>query len=878
MIGSRIEQYRILSKIGEGGMGAVYLARDEQLGRDVALKVLRPSSDLDNTARLRLVREAQLASNLNHPNICTIHGVEESSEQAFIVMEHVNGRRLRDVIPAEGLSSATVMRYGAQIADALAHAHGRGILHRDLKTSNVMITPEDRVKVLDFGLAKRLEPSDERAATRTDLSLTEPGTVVGTMYALAPEVLRGQPADVRSDIWALGVLLYEMTAGHPPFQGRTHFELSAEVLREEPAPLLATVPFGLQSVIARCLAKEVGGRYQGAGEVRAALQAAQSGTAIPIHPRRISRRKIAYMAAGVLALAIGGMAFLAPWSGRRPPTVQYEQLTNFSDSVTSPALSPDGRILTFIRGEDTFYGPGQIWAKLLPEGEPVQLTHDSLRKMRPVFSPDGTRIAYTGTEQWSWDTWTVPALGGTAQRWLPNASGLTWIDQHQVLFSEIVSGLYMKVVMSDENRAQERNVYQPPNVEISMAHHSYVSPDKKWVLVTEMDSRGWLPCRLVPFRGEAHVDVVGPAPSKCTSAAWSPDGKWIYFAADAGSGFHLWRQRFPAGTPEQITSGATEEEGIAVAPDGKSLITAIGVAQSSIYLQERNGLRQITSQGYAYSPSLSADGAKIYYLLRSGTSRAFVAGDLRAVELSSGRSERVLPGYSVTRYDISQDGNRVVFAAVDAEGKSTIWLASLTRSFSPRKLSENEAFRPFFGTNGTIFYLSKLADRDYVYRMNEDGSAPERVIADPVIYLLAVAPDGRHLVTWVERKEAGAPNAVVVYSTSGGEPLMLCTRCGASGPAYIGAGIVNWSPDGKFFYLRMDLPGAHEGGTFMIPLTPGHALPEIPKNGFTSVEQVRAIPGVREIPQKDVFPGRDPSTYAISQTTTQRNLYRVRLP
>jgi Tol biopolymer transport system component len=411
-----------------------------------------------------------------------------------------------------------------------------------------------------------------------------------------------------------------------------------------------------------------------------------------------------------------------------------------------------------------------------------------------------------------------------------------------------------------------------------MAHHSYVSPDKKWVLVTEMDGRGWLPCRLVPFLGEAHVDVVGPSPSKCTCAAWSPDGKWMYFAADAGSGFHLWRQRFPAGTPEQITSGATEEEGIAVAPDGKSLITAIGVAQSSIYLQERNGLRQITSQGYAYSPSISADGTKIFYLLRSGNSRAFVAGDLRAVELISGRSERVLPGYSVTRYDISRDGKRVVFAAVDAQGKSSIWLASLTRSFSPRQLSENEAFRPFFGASGTIYYLSKLADRDYVYRMNEDGTNQVMVIAEPVIYLLAVSPDGHRLVTWVERKEAGAPNAVVVYSSSGGEPITLCTRCGASGPAYIGAGIVSWSPDGKFFYLRMELPGAHEGGTFVIPLTPGHTLPDIPKDGLTSVEQVRAIPGVLEIPQKDVFPGSDPSTYAVSRTTTQRNLYRVRLP
>jgi Tol biopolymer transport system component len=436
----------------------------------------------------------------------------------------------------------------------------------------------------------------------------------------------------------------------------------------------------------------------------------------------------------------------------------------------------------------------------------------------------------------------------------------------------------MKVVTAEENRGGERDVYLPPTAEISMAHHSYLSPDEKWVLVTEMDNRGWLPCRLVPFRGEAHVEIVGPVPSKCTSAAWSPDGKWMYLTADAGGGYHLWRQGFPTGTPEQITFGATEEEGIAVAPDGKSLITAIGVAQSSIYLQERNGLRQITSQGYAYTPSISPDGKQVYYLLRTGSSRAFVAGELRAADLVTGHNEKVLPGFSVTRYDISADGERVVFAALDADGKSSIWLASLGRSLPPRRLNQKEAFRPFFGPNGNIFYLSKEEDKDYVYHMKEDGTERERVIADPVIYLLAVSPDGQHLVTWIERKEGDTPNAVVVYPTSGGKPSVLCRRCAASGPAYLGASIVNWSPDGRFFYFRMDLPGAHEGGTFAIPLTPGHTLPELPKDGFTSVEQIRAIAGVREISQQDVFPGKDPSTYAISVNTTQRNLYRVGLP
>lgn len=879
MIGSRTGPYHILSKIGEGGMGAVYLARDERLGRDVAVKVFSPSAGTTETARLRLLREAQLASALNHPNICTIYGVEESGGQTLIVMEHVIGRRLLDVIPPEGLSVATTLRYGAQIADALAHSHGRNVLHRDLKTANVMITAEDRVKVLDFGLAKRLEEGAADAATRSELSLTEPGSVVGTLYALAPEVLRGEAASVRSDIWALGVVLYEMAAGRPPFSGKTNFELSAAVLREEPSSLEATVPAALQSVIARCFVKEPGRRYQSAAEVRAALEAAQSSTSLPIAPQQNSTKIALYLSIAVFAVAASITILLFARPKLHPPLVQYEQLTNFSDSVTSPALSPDGRMLAFLHADSTFNSVGEIWVKALPDGEPAQVTNDGAHKMKPTFSPDGSRIAYSHIEQWNWDTWTVPSLGGkTAEKWLPNASGLTWIGKQQVLFSEITTGLYMKIVTSDENRGGEHDVYLPNSGEIAMAHSSTLSPDGKWVLVTEMDNRGWLPCRVAPFGNGPQVRVVGPSPSKCTSAAWSPDGNSMYFSADNGQGFHLWRQEFPDGTVEQLTSGATEEEGIAVAHDGKSLITAIGTERSSIFLQDQGALRQITSQGYAYSPTLSPDGTQVYYLLRTAAERAFVAGDLRLVNTADGHESRLLPGFSVTRYDVSRDGQRIVFAALGPDGKSNIWLAPLTRAFAPRQLTQGEAYRPYFAPGGLIYYLRNEADKDYVFRMKEDGTSQEKVIGDPVIYLLAVSPDGKQLVTWEDRKQADSPNAVMVHAAAGGTEAVLCSRCFATGPSYAGAGIVSWSPDQKFLYLRMELPGMPSRVTTVIPLASGRALPDLPASGYTSEQELRTIPGARIIAQTDVFPGRDPSTYVIMKITTQRNLYRVRLP
>ena len=260
-------------------------------------------------------------------------------------------------------------------------------------------------------------------------------------------------------------------------------------------------------------------------------------------------------------------------------------------------------MLAFVRGESIVGGPGQIYVKLLPDGEPLQLTHNgpNITVSRPQFSLDGARIAYGMMENWTLDTWVVPVLGGQPRLFLANSMGLTWIEaeagQPRIMYSELTGkGAQMGIFTSTESRAQQRTIYMPRAEDAGMAHFSHLSPDRKWILLAEMDTSSWLPCRLTPFDGSSPGKPVGPAPAQCTDAAWSPDGKWMYFTANAGNGYHIWRQSFPDGRPQQVTAGATQEEGIAFAPDGHSFVTAIHVQPGSAGRREVNVKAWVTGK------------------------------------------------------------------------------------------------------------------------------------------------------------------------------------------------------------------------------------------------------------------------------------------
>ncbi|MCI0402424.1 MAG: protein kinase, partial [Acidobacteria bacterium] len=735
-------------------------------------------------------------------------------------------------------------------------------------------------------LAKAEEASRPVAAsaeTATAGGLTLPGGVAGTAGYMSPEQARGAKLDARSDLFSFGAVLYQMATGRAPFAAETPaltFDAILNRTPSEPCRLNPQCPAELQRIVSKALEKDRELRYQSAAEMRSDLKRMQRGSSVstvvaPVRPRVRLRAALAVAALAAMVLVL--VLLLRREAPRVPPRIEYTQLTNFSDSASAAALSPDGRMLVFLRGGAGFGNSatfGQVYVKLLPNGEPLQLTNDLYQKATPTFSLDGSRIVYTAIAPGNiWDTWEVPVLAGQPRLLLPNATGLSWISENQLLFSELKRGVHMALVTSAASRAQVRDIYVPRS-EVGMVHRSALSPDGKSVLAVEMDGTGWLPCRLLPFDGSSTGRQVGPPGAQCTSAAWSTDGEWMYFSSNAGGAFHIWRQAYPEGVPEQLTSGASEEEGIAVAPDGKSLLTAVGTRQSSVFLHDAAGERQISSEGFAYLPAISPDTKTLYYLIHTGSSLSYVTAELWAVELATGRRSHVLPGVRMTHYSISPDGRRVLYASVQEDGGGGIWLANLDRRHAPVRLTSGGEYRAFFGAPGEVLFLSGGSPKQ-LYRMREDGNGRAPVSPDPAIFLVSVSPGGEWAVVVAPAREG---NLAKVVNTRTGQASILCDTCsGGIGPGRIGAPMVSWSGDGRVTYLSLRYFGIQSQKTLLLPLPPGAPLPPSLVKARSEADLIR-LPGAVILPETHVFPGPERSTYAFSRTGAFTNIYRIILP
>ena len=456
IIGQVLGHYRVIGEIGRGGMGVVYRARDEFLHRDVALKVVGHGELGEKSSPHRLLQEARASSGLSHPNICTLYEVGEFDHELYIVMELVAGKPLTELIGNEGLPVETAIRYGEQVASALAHAHSRNIVHRDLKSSNIVVTPEGLVKILDFGLARRIAGEASSGATLTEASVDAPGVISGTLSYMAPEVLRGETADHRGDIWAMGVVLYEAAAGRLPFRGRTSFEVTSAILHEPAPPLPARIPPSLWAIVQRSLAKEPSQRYQRASEVQAALEAVHSlsvtAAAQPSDqtgPFTSVQRGTRHLAVknGEVLLMVGTTkgAFLLRSS---PERSRWDVAGPYFHGQVIYAMAYDGRAGrhrlwasthsywgTYLRSSDDF---GKVWTN--PHEANLKFPAETSASLANIWQiclgrPDDPDVLYCGAEPASLfesrdagETWSlVRGLWDHPHRprWVPGNGGLT---------------------------------------------------------------------------------------------------------------------------------------------------------------------------------------------------------------------------------------------------------------------------------------------------------------------------------------------------------------------------------------------------------------------------------------------------------------------
>jgi Tol biopolymer transport system component/tRNA A-37 threonylcarbamoyl transferase component Bud32 len=888
MVGSKLGPYRIESQLGAGGMGVVYRAIDERIDREVAIKAVAS----DEVARRRMKQEAKLLSRLNHPNVATLYEyvtADTADGDTYLVMELVGGESLRERLRGGALPLPEVYSLAAQIASGLAAAHEAGVIHRDLKPENIVITHSGTAKILDFGLSALASSAVPTTSTTASIQLWEQDSVSGTLPYMAPEQLRGEAPDVRSDIYSAGIVFYELATGQHPFAAQTGALMVDAILNRDVPPVSSAAPntpVWFDRVVARATAKDPATRYPTARELELDMrQVASTKTHVmdvpapPAAPARFAL--VAGAAALLILLAIGIVLWRAKPSSA--PPVQFTQVTNFSDGALAPAISPDGRMLAYLRSDAATLGTSaqrsaQVYVQMLPNGQPKPITHDGRAKNWPMFSLDGSRIAYTSTDQkFVWDTWEVPVLGGESTPMLRNASGLTWIDDQHIVYSKVIEELHMGIATGTESRTGERMIYVPPGMS-SMAHRSFPSPDKRSLLVVEMDTAGtWLPCRLLPYDGSSSGRPVGPANAQCTAAAWSPDGKWMYFTSSASGAFHLWRQEFPDGVPEQLTFGPTEEEGVTVAPDGKSIYTAAGTRFSTVWIHTPQGDKQLTSQGYALLPAFSPDEKSVYYLVRGPSPRSYISAELWRVGADGTHAEQVLPGVRMSSFDLSPDGTKLLYTTPEEEPQPGIWIAALDRRSAPRQLTREGEFRARFGPNGQIIYMSNAQPR-HLMRMEQDGSNPQQISPAPVVYLIDV--DGVHgwATMTTPAGHGEATNEIRAIQLVTGKQVLICDICVAgAGPGRVQAPPATFSPDGRWLYFGLRYAGEGSSSTAAVPLRDGVPVNMV-RDGHMREQDAARYLGAKLLPEREVFPGKDPSRYLYTRSTALTNIYRITLP
>jgi Tol biopolymer transport system component len=567
--GSRVGVYEIGASIGAGGMGEVFRARDTRLARDVAIKFLPDLFAYDPDRLARFEREARSLAALNHPHIAQIHGIEESAGVHALVMELVEGPTLADRLAAGPIAIAETIHIARQMADALECAHERGIVHRDLKPANVKVREDGTVKVLDFGLAKASEPSGvgsgplANSPTFTSPAMTERGLILGTAAYMAPEQARGKVVDHRADIWAFGVIVFEMLAGKQLFAGETVSDTLAAVLREEIAwTALPPIPAALRRMLERCLQKDPKRRLHSIADARFDLDEAAAvpaaGVAAPLPAARPWPARLGWIAAAIL----GAVAAIATWTGRHAPPAearwqQFTQVTDIEGEESWPSISPDGKSVAYASAAR---GTSDIYVQRVGGRNPALVAGDpEVDESGPAFAPDGQTIAFHQSRG-NGGIFLTGATGESSRRLTDFGFHPAWSpDGTRIAFST-------EELLSPYSRGSNSSLWvvevaggAPRKIDDGDAAQPAWSPSGARIAFWAVHG-GQRDLYTVPAGGGARVPVLEDA-AVDWSPAWSPDGRYLYFSSDRGGAMNLWRMGIDEasgrahGSPEPVTAG-----------------------------------------------------------------------------------------------------------------------------------------------------------------------------------------------------------------------------------------------------------------------------------------------------------------------------------
>ena len=829
MVGTTLGHYRILELLGTGGMGEVYLADDTRLQRRVALKVLARELALDPDRRERFEREARAAAALNHPNIVTIHSVEEAGGTPFLTLELIDGKTLADLIPKDGLPLDRVLTLAIPLADAVGAAHQRGITHRDLKPANVMVTTDGRVKVLDFGLAKLKEESALVAqAGMPTAALTGDGRIVGTVAYMSPEQAEGKPVDQRSDVFSLGVMLYEMATGTRPFTGDTQMSILSAIMKDAPKPVTEVnraLPRDFSRIVMRCLSKDAEDRYQTAKDVRNDLRALKndltSGEIVPVSsasgdahvaaaPATTSSRGMMIAASvAIAAVAIAaGLAFRArsatpPTAVSRPfDTVTLTRLTT-TGVANLASISADGKYVAHVSVKA---GQASLWLRQIATTSNVEIVPPAeVRYAGVTFSPDGDHIYYTTYARGAnlGNLYQIPMLGGGARLVVEDIdTAVTFSPEgRQIAFLRGFPDTRSAAVMiADADGTNQRALAtRKAPADFPLLGVAW-SPDGKRIAATGAHQD--------KLRGEiVIVDVASgleqilqtPDWRQVSRVAWLPDGSGLLVNAQESAGessTQIFLVSYPSAEARRITNDLSSYSGLSLAPDGKAFVCIRNELRATIWAVPIGDPAKAAAvatdagpddgiHGMAWTP----DGRIVYTTEASGNPDIWImAGDgTRRVQLTSTAGQDISPR-------VTPDGKYVVFVS-DRDGGLRLWRMGLDGSGAMRLSPEIVARgRGAVSPDGKWVYYSEAGGA--VRKISIDGGTPApafdsqaaaaKEALPPGFHEPMLSPDGVTMAGHYSDQAARGERIALVPAAGGAAKLLPTVPANAS-----------WTPDGR---------------------------------------------------------------------------------